>query len=73
MTVFPRVLELLEEHSAAHIQVTGGGIIPDEDIKALQAQGVGRLFGPGSSLEEIVAHIRALVAANDPEPGSKRH
>jgi methylmalonyl-CoA mutase C-terminal domain/subunit len=60
MTVFPRVLELLKEKGAEHIRLVGGGIIPAEDAEALVAQGVVRLFGPGSSLQEIVATIGSL-------------
>ncbi len=67
LTVFPRVLALLKERGAEHIHVTGGGIIPEEDQKVLQRQGVGKLFSPGSSLESIVAYIRSLAGA-DPDP-----
>ena len=58
MTLFPRVLELLREQGADHVLLTGGGIIPEEDIEALQAQGVGRLFGPGTPTSEPVQYIR---------------
>ncbi len=58
MTLFPRVLELLREQGADHVLLTGGGIIPEEDIEALQAQGVGRLFGPGTPTSEPVRYIR---------------
>ena len=60
MTVFPQVLELLRASGTAHITVTGGGIIPEADRKVLQERGVGRLFGPGSTMEEIVDYIRTL-------------
>jgi methylmalonyl-CoA mutase C-terminal domain/subunit len=60
LTVFPRVIELLAQRGSDDIRVTGGGIIPPEDARTLQDIGVSRLFGPGSSLEEIVAHIRSL-------------
>jgi len=60
LTVFPRVLALLAEQGGSHIAVTGGGIIPEADRQALQEQGVGRLFGPGSTLDEIVSYIRSL-------------
>jgi len=58
MTLFPRVKELLDENGLSHILVSGGGIIPDDDMAELQRLGVGRLFGPGSSLEEIVTYFR---------------
>jgi methylmalonyl-CoA mutase C-terminal domain/subunit len=61
MTLFPAVLQLLKEERASDIVVFGGGIIPKGDIKALKAQGVGELFGPGVKMEEIVAWVRAAV------------
>jgi len=61
MTMFSRVLELLKENGADHILVTGGGIIPEEDIKLLGEMGVGRLFGPGTVTDEIVEYIRGAV------------
>ncbi len=59
MTLFPRVKALLDAEGADHILLTGGGIIPEEDVAALQARGVGRLFGPGTSTAEAVEYIRA--------------
>ena len=58
MTLFPRVKELLEKEGAGHILITGGGIIPEEDMKALQAMGIGRLFGPGTPTSEAVRYIK---------------
>ena len=58
MTLFPRVKDLLEAEGAGHILLTGGGIIPEEDMKALETRGVGRLFGPGTPTSEAVAYIR---------------
>jgi len=60
MTVFPRVVEMLAERGAGDIKVVGGGIIPDEDIEALEAVGVARLFTPGTPTSEIVEYIRSL-------------
>ena len=57
MTLFPRVRELLEQEGADHILITGGGIIPDEDIRALQSLGIGRLFGPGTATRDAVDYI----------------
>jgi methylmalonyl-CoA mutase C-terminal domain/subunit len=62
MTIFPKVLELLRARGASRVLLTGGGIIPPEDAKALQALGVGRLFGPGTGLAELVAYVREAVA-----------
>jgi methylmalonyl-CoA mutase C-terminal domain/subunit len=58
MTLFPRVKELLDQNGLSHVLVSGGGIIPDDDMAELQSLGVGRLFGPGSSLEDIVTYFR---------------
>jgi methylmalonyl-CoA mutase C-terminal domain/subunit len=58
LTLFPRVVELLREAGCGDVLVTGGGIIPREDMEALQARGVGRLFGPGTPTSELVAYIR---------------
>lgn len=57
MTLFPRVKQLLGDQGRGDILVIGGGIIPQDDIDRLEAQGVARLFGPGTATEEIVAYI----------------
>ena len=62
LTLFPRVRELLAGEGADHILLTGGGIISEEDRKALEAKGVGRLFGPGTPLAQIVDYVREEVA-----------
>jgi len=59
LTLFPKVVELLREAGRGDVLVTGGGIIPREDMDALAAGGVGRLFGPGTPTSELVAYIRA--------------
>ena len=48
MTLFPRVKQLLNDAGAERVLVTGGGIIPEDDMRSLEAQGIGRLFGPGT-------------------------
>ena len=58
MTLFPRVLELLREEGADHMLLTGGGIISEGDMQALSGQGVGKLFGPGTSTADAVAYVR---------------
>jgi methylmalonyl-CoA mutase, C-terminal domain len=65
MTLFPRVRELLTEAGREDILVTGGGIIPKEDMEQLQRQGVGRLFGPGTPTSELVDYIRAWFAERE--------
>jgi methylmalonyl-CoA mutase C-terminal domain/subunit len=62
MTIFPRVLTLLKENGADHILLTGGGIIPEEDMAELNALGIGRLFGPGTPTDEIAQYLRDEVA-----------
>ena len=62
MTLFPRVLELLRAEGRDDLLLTGGGIIPQEDMDALAAMGIGRLFGPGSSTGELVAYIKEWFA-----------
>ncbi|MGD0485146.1 MAG: cobalamin B12-binding domain-containing protein [Gemmatimonadales bacterium] len=59
MTLFPRVLALLRDAGRADLLLTGGGILPREDMDKLQAQGVGRLFGPGTSTGELIEYIRS--------------
>jgi len=59
LTLFPRVVDLLQEAGRGDVLVTGGGIIPREDMEALTARGVGKLFGPGTPTSELVAYIRA--------------
>ena len=66
MTLFPRVRDLLAEAGADHILLTGGGIIPEEDVRALDQKGIGRLFGPGTATADAIAYIREWVAARDP-------
>ncbi|MCI0639843.1 MAG: cobalamin B12-binding domain-containing protein [Gemmataceae bacterium] len=58
MTLVPRVLELLREAKLARVKVLVGGIIPEADVAKLLAMGVQRVFGPGTTLDEIVAHVR---------------
>jgi len=62
MTMFPRVLKLLKEAGADDVILTGGGVIPAEDMEELGKMGVARLFGPGSDTREIAAYIREVVA-----------
>lgn len=58
MTLFPRVRQLLTEMGRPDILVTGGGIIPQEDVAALQGQGMGQLFGPGTPTTDLVRYIQ---------------
>ena len=62
MTLFPRVHDLLVQEGRGDILLTGGGIIPKEDMEALQARGIGKLFGPGTSTGDLIAYIRDWFA-----------
>ena len=64
MTIFPKVVNMLKEQGETNILVTGGGIIPKEDMKKLESLGVGKLFGPGSSVKESLTYIEDWVKAN---------
>ena len=62
MTLFPRVRKLLDAEGLEHILLTGGGIIPKDDARALGELGVGRVFGPGTPTGEAIAYIRDWFA-----------
>jgi methylmalonyl-CoA mutase C-terminal domain/subunit len=64
MTLFPRVRKLLDEQGRGDILVTGGGIIPQEDMDALEKGGMGRLFGPGTPTSDLVSYIQSWAAEN---------
>jgi methylmalonyl-CoA mutase C-terminal domain/subunit len=70
MTLVPRVQELLREAGAGDVVVFAGGIIPDADAETLRAGGVSAIFGPGTDTSEIVAAIRAVMAARPAAPES---
>ena len=59
MTIFPRVLNLMKQKGLTEVLLFGGGIIPGTDIEALKKLGVGELFTPGASTDDIVAYLRA--------------
>ena len=61
MTVFPKVAALMKEKGMDDVLLTGGGIIPEEDMKVLHQQGVGRLFAPGTPTAEIAGYIQTWV------------
>jgi methylmalonyl-CoA mutase C-terminal domain/subunit len=62
MTLFPRVRQLLVDQGRPDILVTGGGIIPADDAVALQGQGIGRLFGPGTPTSDLIGYIESWAA-----------
>jgi len=65
MTLIPRVVDLLHEQGRGDILVTGGGIIPKEDMDALEARGVGKLFGPGTPTSDLIGYINEWFAKRE--------
>ena len=63
MPLFPRVRELLTAQGRDDILITGGGIIPREDMTRLEQLGLGKLFGPGTPTTDLIAYIREWYAA----------
>jgi methylmalonyl-CoA mutase C-terminal domain/subunit len=64
MTIFPRILALMKEKGIDDVLLTGGGIIPEEDIKLLKHQGVGELFTPGASTVNIAEFIKTWISSH---------
>ena len=62
MTLFPRVRDLLRNAGRDDVLVTGGGIIPKEDMDELRRQGIGQLFGPGTPTSELADYIKKWFA-----------
>ena len=60
-TVFPKILQLMKEREMDDVLLTGGGIIPADDMNELNALGVGKLFPPGTPTSEIADYIRTWV------------
>jgi methylmalonyl-CoA mutase C-terminal domain/subunit len=64
MTVFPKVIELMKKKKMDDVLLTGGGIIPEDDMQRLRGMGVGKLFPPGTPTAEISGYITEWVASN---------
>ncbi len=64
MTVFPKIAALLKEKGLSDVLLFGGGIIPGKDIDELKEVGVGQLFTPGASTQDIVSYVKDWVARN---------
>lgn len=63
-TVFPKIINLMKEKEMNDVLLTGGGIIPEDDMKTLNEQGVGKLFAPGTSTNDIADYIKGWVKEN---------
>ena len=63
-TVFPKVMQLMKENGMDDVLLTGGGIIPADDMNALNKLGVGKLFPPGTPTTEIADYINTWVKQN---------
>ena len=61
LTLFPRIMELLEEAEVSDVTIFAGGIIPEQDVEALTRMGVSRVFPPGSKLADIVEFVRSTA------------
>jgi methylmalonyl-CoA mutase C-terminal domain/subunit len=68
MTLFRRVLELLDENGAPDIVLFGGGTIPESDIQILKEAGVTEIFTPGTPASDIVEAVEALLSPPIPSP-----
>lgn len=64
MTLFPKVKKLMDGKNLTHVLLTGGGIIPREDMEELCKIGVGRLFSPGTTTTEVIEYIRQWAREN---------
>ncbi len=64
MTVFPKVIGLMKEKKMDDVLLTGGGIIPEDDMLQLNNMGVGKLFAPGTPTTEIAEYIKEWVRVN---------
>jgi methylmalonyl-CoA mutase, C-terminal domain len=67
MTIFPRIMELIKEKGADDILLTGGGIIPEADVKELKKIGVGEIFTPGASTTSIAEYIKNWCSSHKRE------
>src|SRR5918997_207030 len=63
-TIFPKIIELMKEYEMDDVLLTGGGIIPDDDMNRLNKLGVGKLFPPGTPTAEIAEYIKQWVATH---------
>jgi len=70
MTLFPRVQERVAAQGRDDVLITGGGISPREDMQALEARGIGRLFGPGTPTSDLIDYIKEWFASREGDAAS---
>ena len=63
-TIFPKVIALMKAKDMTDVLLTGGGIIPEDDMKVLNDMGVGKLFAPGTTTTTIAEYIKEWVSTN---------
>ena len=63
-TIFTNVINLMEEKGLDNVLLVGGGIIPQKDMDSLENKGVGKLFGPGTPVQETIDYITDWVDKN---------
>tara|TARA_Y100000817_G_scaffold293333_1_gene266217 strand:- start:83 stop:463 length:381 start_codon:yes stop_codon:yes gene_type:complete len=64
MTIFSEVKKIMTQKKLDDVLLTGGGIIPEEDMESLYEKGVGKLFGPGTSVDETINYIKDWASQN---------
>ena len=64
MTIFKKVKDMMNKNGLDDVLLTGGGIIPETDMKTLADEGIGKLFGPGTSVNETITYITDWVNEN---------
>ena len=64
MTIFSKVKKLMDEEGVENVLLTGGGIIPKEDMETLSKLGVGKMFGPGTTVDSTIEYIKNWVNDN---------
>jgi len=62
MALTPRIIDLMRANGMDGVKVFLGGIIPDEDVAPLKAMGVSEVFGPGTNTNDVIEHVRRVVA-----------
>ena len=72
MTLFPKVVRLLEQQGAGDIVVFGGGIIPGTDAAKLKEAGIKEVFTPGATTSSIIEWVKANVGSHNDSPAEQR-